>query len=166
VKLDSNPLLGWLDHCIVPIGCLWGGVAMSVDSPRSSTDQFADLPADQSEATNVSRRKALGRLGTYMAPAMLALLLSEKAAVASTSGETSDIGLKRDIIPLGRLPNGLGVYSYRYLWSDTAYVGVMAQEVESIAPDAVVRAPDGYLRVNYARLGLRLQTWDEWAAAA
>ena len=74
----------------------------------------------------------------------------------------SDIRLKRDITQVGRLSNGLGLYRYRYIWSDTAYVGVMAQEVEPIAPDAVVRAADGYLRVNYAHLGLRLQTWDEW----
>ena len=26
-------------------------------------------------------------------------------------------------------------------------------------------ARDGYLRVHYERLGLRLQTWDEWVAA-
>ena len=53
----------------------------------------------------------------------------------------------------------------RYLWSDTFYVGVMAQEVERVVPDAVVHGPDGYLRVNYARLGLRFMTWDEWLAA-
>src|SRR5271163_2455239 len=76
-KVEANPLLGRLDHCIVPVGSLWG-IAMSVDSPRGSTDQSADLPADQSSATDVSRRKALGRLGTYMAPAMLALLMSEQ----------------------------------------------------------------------------------------
>jgi hypothetical protein len=29
-------------------------------------------------------------------------------------------------------------------------------------PAAVVRGPDSYLRVDYGRLGLRLQTWDEW----
>ena len=95
------------------------------------------------------------------------MLMAEKA-VASTdsSSESSDIRLKRDITQVGRLPNGLGLYRYRYIWSDTAYVGVMAQEVAPIAPDAVVRAANGYLRVNYARLGLRLQTWDEWTAAA
>ena len=124
----------------------------------------ADRPIDETEAKNISRRKALGRLGAYTAPAMLALLLSEQAAVATTV--TSDIRLKRDITQVGRLANGLGVYRYRYLWSDTAYVGVMAQDVEPIAPDAVVRAADGYLRVNYTRLGLHLQTWDEWSAAA
>ena len=40
----------------------------------------------------------------------------------------------------------------------------MAQEVATIDPDAVMRAPDGYLRVNYARLGMHLRTWDDWVA--
>jgi Chaperone of endosialidase len=74
----------------------------------------------------------------------------------------SDIRLKRDIALLDRLPNGLGVYRYRYLWSDTVYVGVMAQEVAASIPDAVVKGDDGFLRVNYTRLGLHLSTWDEW----
>ena len=76
----------------------------------------------------------------------------------------SDIRLKRDIVLLDRLPNGIGLYRYRYIWSDQVYVGVMAQEVAQIVPDAVVRGADGFLRVNYARLGMRLLTWDEWAA--
>jgi len=75
----------------------------------------------------------------------------------------SDIRLKRDIVPLARLDNGLRLYRYRYLWSDTLYVGVMAQEVASVIPEAVVRGADGFLRVDYARLGLGLRTWDEWA---
>jgi hypothetical protein len=76
----------------------------------------------------------------------------------------SDIRLKRDIVLLAHLENGVGLYRYRYLWSDQLYVGVMAQEVAEIFPDAVVRGENGYLGVNYARLGLRLLTWDQWMA--
>jgi hypothetical protein len=77
----------------------------------------------------------------------------------------SDVRLKRDIVRLGRLENGIGLYQYRYNWSDQRYVGVMAQEVATVAPGAVAPGPDGYLRVDYARLGLRLQTWEQWATA-
>jgi hypothetical protein len=77
----------------------------------------------------------------------------------------SDIHLKHDIVPLGRLANGLGFYRFSYNGSDKAYVGVMAQEVQSVMPEAVVRGRDGYLRVRYDRLGLKLQTWDEWVAS-
>jgi hypothetical protein len=77
----------------------------------------------------------------------------------------SDIRLKRDIVPVGQLANGLRLYRYRYVWSPTLYVGVMAQEVRDVVPTAVVRGRDGYLRVDYRQLGLRLRTWDEWVAA-
>jgi Chaperone of endosialidase len=77
---------------------------------------------------------------------------------------TSDIRLKRDIAELAQLPNGLHLYRFRYRWSDELYVGLMAQEVARVVPDAVIRGPDGYLRVDYNRLGVTFQTWDEWAA--
>jgi len=76
----------------------------------------------------------------------------------------SDARLKRDIALIGRLDDGLGLYRYRYLWSDTVYVGVMAQEVALIHPDAVIHGFDGYLRVDYSRLGLKLLTLPQWDA--
>jgi ricin-type beta-trefoil lectin protein/endosialidase-like protein len=79
-------------------------------------------------------------------------------------GRHSDIRLKHDIVLLGRLDNGLGFYRFSYNGSDKAYVGVMAQEVQAVKPEAVVRGRDGYLRVYYDELGLRMQTWDEWVA--
>ena len=77
----------------------------------------------------------------------------------------SDIRLKHGIALLGRLDNGLGFYRFSYNGSAAAYVGVMAQEVEALMPDAVMRGSDGYLRVYYDRLGLRMQAWEEWVAA-
>jgi outer membrane immunogenic protein len=87
------------------------------------------------------------------------------ASYAISVPAVSDTRLKRDIVLIGRLDNGLGLYRYRYLWSDTVYVGVMAQEVALIRPDAVVHDPmDDYLRVDYLRLGLRLMTLPAWEA--
>ena len=74
----------------------------------------------------------------------------------------SDMRLKRDIVLVGRLDNGLGLYRYRYLWSATEYVGVMAQEVALIRPKAAVHGSDGYLRVNYEMLGVPFMTWTQW----
>jgi hypothetical protein len=68
----------------------------------------------------------------------------------------SDARLKRDITLLGRRDDGLGIYSFKYLWSEAVYVGVMAQEVALIHPDALARdLLSGYLGVDYSRLGLR-----------
>ena len=41
----------------------------------------------------------------------------------------------------------------------------MAQEVQAVMPAAVVRGPDGYLRVRYDKLGLDFQTYDQWIAS-
>jgi hypothetical protein len=77
-------------------------------------------------------------------------------------GRRSDIMLKHDIVLLGHLANGLGYYRFSYNGSNRAYVGVMAQEVQGVMPEAVVRDRDGTLRVFYDKLGVRFQTFKEW----
>jgi hypothetical protein len=80
-------------------------------------------------------------------------------------GRRSDIRLKHDIVLLGRLENGLGFYRFSYNGSDTAYVGVIAQEVQAVRPEAVVRGRDGYLRVFYDKLGVPFESYREWVAS-
>jgi hypothetical protein len=77
-------------------------------------------------------------------------------------GRRSDITLKHDIVLLDHLDNGLGFYRFSYNGSDRPYVGVMAQEVQFVRPDAVTRGADGTLRVRYDILGVRFQTYDQW----
>ena len=79
-------------------------------------------------------------------------------------GRRSDIALKHDIVLLGHLASGLGYYRFSYLGSEKAYVGVIAQEVQRVMPEAVTRGSDGYLRVYYEKLGLRLRTYNDWLA--
>lgn len=67
----------------------------------------------------------------------------------------SDVRLKRDISLLGIRSDGLGVYRFKYLWSDQVYVGVIAQQVALIHPEAIVRDRlTGLLSVDYGRLGM------------
>src|SRR5262252_2986241 len=80
-------------------------------------------------------------------------------------GRRSDMRLKHDIVLLGRIDDGLGFYRFTYNGGHTAYVGVMAQEVQSLVPEAVMRGRDGYLRVFYDKLGLTFQTYDAWIAS-
>ena len=79
-------------------------------------------------------------------------------------GRRSDIALKHDVVLLGHLANGLGYYRFSYLGSSKPYVGVIAQEVQSLVPEAVTRGRDGYLRVYYEQLGLKLRTYSDWLA--
>ena len=80
-------------------------------------------------------------------------------------GRRSDLRLKHDIVLLGHLDDGLGFYRFTYNGGHQAYVGVMAQEVQKILPEAVVRGPDGYLRVDYDKLNVTFQTYADWIAA-
>ncbi len=80
-------------------------------------------------------------------------------------GRRSDIAIKHDISLLGRMDNGLAFYRFAYDGSSKRYVGVMAQEVQEIRPDAVMRGRDGNLRVFYEKLGVKFQTYGQWLAS-
>jgi hypothetical protein len=68
--------------------------------------------------------------------------------MASSLYKLSDRRMKRDIVRLGFLPNGLPVYSYRYIDGEEPEVGLMAQDVEKVKPEAVVEIA-GLKHVNY-----------------
>jgi hypothetical protein len=77
-------------------------------------------------------------------------------------GRRSDVALKHDIVLLGRLANGLGIYRFAYNGAQRLYVGVLAQEVRDVIPQAVTRGADGYLRVDYRKVGINFQTYESW----
>lgn len=66
----------------------------------------------------------------------------------------SDPDLKRDVELVDRRPDGIGIYSFRYSWSDDRHVGVMADEVERIAPYAMGPRVFGFRTVDYSKLGM------------
>jgi len=63
----------------------------------------------------------------------------------------SDRRLKTDIKRVGTLDNGLGVYSYRLKGENHYQIGVMAQEVAEVHPEAIVHDPSGFMKVDYQR---------------
>jgi hypothetical protein len=84
----------------------------------------------------------------------------QSCAIECTFVADSDLRLKTDIERVGRTVHGLALYEYRYIDRPGRYRGVMAQDVLEVRPDAVVEQPDGYLRVDYAELGISLQRLD------
>jgi Chaperone of endosialidase len=60
----------------------------------------------------------------------------------------SDMRLKQDIEPVGTLFDGTPVYGYRYIGAPVYHIGLMAQDVEKTAPNAVIEI-NGYKAVNY-----------------
>ena len=63
----------------------------------------------------------------------------------------SDIRLKKNIKKISTRPDGLNVYEFNYIWGGGRQVGLMAQEVQGVYPDAVSES-GGYLMVNYSKV--------------
>jgi hypothetical protein len=68
----------------------------------------------------------------------------------------SDVRLKTDIEQIGTTVYGLPLYGFRYKTGTERFEGVMAQDVLEVMPDAVVVGEDGYYRVRYGQLGIRM----------
>ena len=72
----------------------------------------------------------------------------------------SDVRLKDNVTLTGK--TGSGINTYTWSWNDEGKritgkeygTGVIAQEVQKVAPDAVVEGVDGYLRVDYGHPAL------------
>ena len=95
----------------------------------------------------------LGPMGLGLTPAMGAVGGGILGLLAS------DTRLKEDVELLGKHPNGLNVY--RWKWNETARKnrfetypteGFMAQEAQKLYPEHVYRHPTGYLMLDYAAL--------------
>lgn len=67
------------------------------------------------------------------------------------SGIFSDRRLKTNIQRISTRPDGLGVYQFEYIWGGGKHIGLMAQEVLGIYPDAV-GSVGGYYTVDYSRV--------------
>lgn len=63
---------------------------------------------------------------------------------------TSDRRLKSNIVRVGTHPLGIGIYEYDLFGERQR--GVMADEVETVVPEAVVTGANGYKMVNYGLL--------------
>lgn len=73
------------------------------------------------------------------------------AQAAGAYAKFSDIRLKKNIKQIGKRPDGLSVYEFDYVWGGKRQVGLMAQEVRGIYPDAVSES-GGYLMVDYSKV--------------
>ena len=70
----------------------------------------------------------------------------------------SDRRLKENLVLIGTHPLGIGLYLFDYKpefrdqWGHARRLGVMADEVETVRPEAVVVHADGYKMVDYGML--------------
>jgi hypothetical protein len=77
-----------------------------------------------------------------------------------TGGEEeldSDIRLKTDVVKVGTTIHALPLYQFSYVTGEGRYEGVMAQDVLESMPEAVTTSDDGFYRVNYSKLGIKMR---------
>ena len=64
----------------------------------------------------------------------------------------SDRRAKTNIQYITTMDNGLNVYSFDYIWGDKKNIGVMADEVQKLLPEALGPTVNGYQTVRYDRI--------------
>ena len=80
----------------------------------------------------------------------------------SGGGGWSDRRLKRDIVRVGESACGLPLYRFQYIWGGPEYVGVMAQDLIALRPEALILDDSGYFRVDYDKLGFPMRTLEDY----
>jgi hypothetical protein len=86
-------------------------------------------------------------------------IVGAAGTAAKIFGSSSDKRLKTNIKQVGKLDNGIKLYTWKWtaeakkIVNNQPEYGVIADEVLEIMPEAVQRGTDGYLRVDYAAVG-------------
>ncbi len=115
------------------------------------------------ERSDMKRRALFGMITktAFVAPVVASFALDslslDKAHASAANGSgvslASDIRLKKNIRRVGTHSLGIGLYEYSYLGSNVRHTGVMAQEVLTVAPHAVITGPNGFYSVDYSQIG-------------
>ena len=162
ISITVDATTPWKDFAKSPFGSIWGDWV-------TTTNVVSTTVTTESGVGNlgvVDLGHFIGGTNYENALALAKNIIHQKYGDNVTVGQYnitwSDVRLKKDITLIGKLLNGLNLYKYRYLWSDIFYVGVMAQEVANIIPDAVVYDNSGYMKVNYDKVGTPFMTWSQW----
>lgn len=112
----------------------------------------------------VAEHKRLASAGPKPLAMRCASNQGTKPGPVTPDGGASDRRLKKDVVYLTTLENGIKLYSFKYIWSDESYVGVMAQDLLLAAPHRnAVTLTQGYYVVDYKALGLKMITLKEWS---
>jgi hypothetical protein len=73
------------------------------------------------------------------------------AGITNPTLPFSDQRLKKNVARLGTRSDGLGVYEFEYIWGGGRQIGLMAQEVAILYPDAIGES-GGYMTVDYGKV--------------
>jgi hypothetical protein len=124
---------------------------------QQARDTYLDPYRELGYASQLLQGLPVSAGATGISPATEAIIsmlgLGNVLNVGNTT-KTSDRRLKTDIQTIGVLDDGLKVYSYRYKSGGPVHIGVMADEVAVLRPQAYIKggAGDGFDAVDYSKL--------------
>lgn len=124
-----------------PLNTYTGSTAQGSTSmyDNAYNSQLAQFQAQQQAKQNMANGWL--NLGTQAGLGMLGMLPS--------SWLSSDARIKENLRPVGQLFNGLTVYAFNFPGEQTTRIGLVAQEVQQLIPEAVTETDEGLLAVNY-----------------
>lgn len=135
------------------ISSIMSGLPLGLEHGTNSNGTNTSNTTGTSTTTSSDPLGSLGSLAMGVgALASGGAFLPFMADSAGMGAFMSDERLKHDIQKLGERPDGLGVYAFSYLGSKVRHIGVMAQEVLKVKPEAVLTTLSGYMAVNYGML--------------
>lgn len=124
------------------------GLYAGIEGPLAQA--FGEQTAEsQSHATRVTDETKQGYEKKETQESPLKSLLGGASLLTGLFGKLSDVRAKENVTPVGKLDDGQKVYSYNYKGDPTPEIGLLAQEVEKVRPEAVATGPDGLKRVDY-----------------
>lgn len=148
---DYSTERGYQQQAIQDAQALMGG-------SQSLLNNAAELPWIGVQAANGAVRQASGGYGTSTTKSspnwgqmLLGAAMGGLNAYATNPSAFSDRRLKSNIQKIGRLRDGLNVYSWTYTWGEKAK-GVIADEVKKLRPWALGPKVAGFATVNYGAL--------------
>jgi hypothetical protein len=148
-------------------------VASLADVARRQSGQYAMETDIANLEAELQRQAGLSNLYSGLFSGATGLVGGLGTGLANIMGDTgmftdiynwakkfipSDMALKTNVQLQGQLPNGINLYTWDWteegkeLSNNAPSYGVIAQEVQEIIPEAVVRGDHGYLTVDYSKL--------------
>lgn len=126
--------------------------APAINQPQAPQPaQFGVNPADFQGAQALQYQGLLNNYNQQMGSRNA--LMGGLAGLGGSLGAAaliSDARVKTDIKRIGKTDDGLPVYTYRYIWGGPVQMGVMAQDLKDLRPEAVHTDGGGVMMVDYS----------------
>lgn len=114
-------------------------------SAQGSTGIYDNYYQGQLNAYNANKANAqAGALGL-----LNGITAGANAASGLLGSLFSDARIKENLRPVGQLFNGLTVYAFNFPGEAVTRIGLVAQEVQQVVPEAVSQSDEGLLMVDY-----------------